>query len=210
MNRRALPRTDSLRRTLAQEAARLMAEHGIRDFLTAKRKAAERLGVFDAGKLPRNHEIQDALVEYQRLFGGEEHARALLAKRSAAIAAMNLLAEFRPRLVGAVLLGTASSHNDIQLHLFADRAETVSFFLFDREIPHEFFDRRMKYSADRVIAHPGLRFEIGDQLVEAVVFSHDGIRQAPMSVIDGKPMRRADAAEVRALVGQAELTDDRG
>ena len=32
-------RTDKLRRALAQEAARIMAEHGIRDFLVAKRKA---------------------------------------------------------------------------------------------------------------------------------------------------------------------------
>jgi len=31
------PRADHLRRALAQEAARLMAEHGVRDFLFAKR-----------------------------------------------------------------------------------------------------------------------------------------------------------------------------
>ena len=45
MNRRASPRKGNLRRALAQEAARIMAQHGIHDFLTAKRKAAERLGV---------------------------------------------------------------------------------------------------------------------------------------------------------------------
>jgi len=51
-----------------------MAEHGIRDFLIAKRKAAERMGVTDvAAVLPRNVEIEDALAEYQRLFGGESH-----------------------------------------------------------------------------------------------------------------------------------------
>ncbi len=202
MHRKNLPRPDNLRRTVAQEAARLMAEHGIRDFLTAKRKAAERLGVFDSGQLPRNSEIQAALIEYQRLFGGEEHAQELLAQRTAALAAMELLAEYQPRLVGAVLLGTATAHHDIQLHLFADSAETVSFMLFDRNIRHEFFERRLKYSADRIIAHPGLRFEIDDHTVEAVVFSHDGVRQSPVSVVDGKPTRRADAAEVRALLAQ--------
>ena len=35
---------EGLRSTLANEAARLMAEEGIRDFGLAKRKAAERLG----------------------------------------------------------------------------------------------------------------------------------------------------------------------
>ena len=38
-------RAEDLRRALAQEAARIMAEHGIEDFLQAKRKAADRLGV---------------------------------------------------------------------------------------------------------------------------------------------------------------------
>ena len=33
------PRAENLRRALAQEAARIMSEHGIRDFLTAKRFA---------------------------------------------------------------------------------------------------------------------------------------------------------------------------
>jgi hypothetical protein len=48
------PRAENLRRALAQEAARIMAEHGIRDFLTAKRKAADRFGVTDGNVLPRN------------------------------------------------------------------------------------------------------------------------------------------------------------
>ena len=63
-------RVENLRRALAQEAARLMAEHGIRDFLVAKRKAAERLGVIDGvALLPKNSEIESALAEYQRDHG---------------------------------------------------------------------------------------------------------------------------------------------
>ena len=38
-------RGDMLRRAVADEAARLMIEHGLDDFGTAKRKAAERFGV---------------------------------------------------------------------------------------------------------------------------------------------------------------------
>ena len=41
-----------------------MAEHGVRDFLFAKRKAAERFGVVDSSVLPRNTEIEEALQEY--------------------------------------------------------------------------------------------------------------------------------------------------
>src|SRR6185312_3043134 len=98
MTKRNPSRTDNLRRALAQEAARIMAEHGIRDFLVAKRKAAERFGVADgAALLPKNSEIESALAEYQRLFGGESHLSALHAQRVAALSAMRYLREFSPR-----------------------------------------------------------------------------------------------------------------
>ena len=72
-----LTRTRERRHRLAHEAARLMAEGGIRDYHQAKLKAAERLGIHDDASLPRNREIEDALREYQRLFTGESHAEGL-------------------------------------------------------------------------------------------------------------------------------------
>jgi hypothetical protein len=194
------PRAENLRRALAQEAARIMSEHGIRDFLTAKRKAAERYGVTDGSVLPRNTEIEEALAEYQRLFGGTRHDETLAAQRNAALSAMQLLSEFEPRLVGAVLSGTATEHNDIQLHLFSERAESVTFRLMDMGIDHEVVERRVRYGADRVVAYPGVHFEYDDQVVDATVFPVDGIRQAPVSPVDGKPMRRIDAAELEVLL----------
>jgi hypothetical protein len=194
-------RAENLRRALAQEAARLMAEHGIRDFLVAKRKAAERLGVIDgAALLPKNSEIEAALAEYQRLFGGASHLEALDGKRRAALSAMRYLREFAPRLVGPVLSGTATAHAEVQLHLFADRVETVTLKLLDEGIPHELTEKRLKLNAELVRPFPGVRFEIDDQPIEATVFPTDGIRQAPVSPVDGRPMRRADAFEVEALL----------
>ena len=74
MGRRPGGRGDALRMTIAQEAARLIAEHGIHDYGLAKRKAAERLGVdTDCAVLPRNVEVEAALMERQRLFGGNSH-----------------------------------------------------------------------------------------------------------------------------------------
>ena len=61
MSRRPNPRADLLRQAVAEEAARIMREQGVDDFLLAKRKAAERLGVTDASILPRNTEIEAAL-----------------------------------------------------------------------------------------------------------------------------------------------------
>jgi hypothetical protein len=203
MSRKLPPRQEeNLRRALAQEAARVMAEHGVRDFLFAKRKAAERFGVVDGSVLPRNTEIEAALAEYQRLFGGDDHVESLLAQRLAAVEAMRWLRDFQPRLVGPVLHGTATLHHDVQLHVFADRAESVAFRLMDQGVPYEVSEKRLKLNADRVLAQPSLQFEIDAQGIEVVVFPLDGIRQAPVSPVDGKPMRRADLTEVEALIAE--------
>lgn len=180
-----------------------MAEHGIRDFFVAKRKAAERLGVNDGvAALPKNTEIETALAEYQRLFGRETHEESLLAQRRAALAAMQQLREFEPRLVGPVLSGTATEHSEVQLHLFADCAESVALKLIDHGIAHEVTERRVRMSPERILAYPGLRFEVADQAIDVTVFPTDGIRQAPVSPVDGRPMKRASAVEVEALLEQ--------
>ncbi|HKE45875.1 MAG TPA: hypothetical protein VKB41_15190 [Steroidobacteraceae bacterium] len=197
---RAWTRAEQMRRAIAQEAARIMSEHGIDDYLLAKRKAAERLGVTDGATLPKNTEIEAALVEYQRLFAADTHSQSLRDQRRAALLAMQLLEEFEPRLVGPVLAGTATEHADVDLHLFADRAEAVTLKLMDRGIPHELVERRVKMHLDRTVNFPAVRFEAGEHTIDATVFPRDGIRQAPFSPVDGRPMRRANHAELQALI----------
>jgi hypothetical protein len=200
MSRRPNPRADLLRQAVAEEAARIMREQGVDDFLLAKRKAADRLGVTDASILPRNTEIEAALVAHQRLFASDRHEADLAALRRSALEAMRLMSDFQPRLVGPVLTGTASAHSEINLHLFTESPEAVSIRLEERGVPHEVLERRLRYERDRVVTYPALRFVAGRQTVDAVVFPLDGIRQAPSSPVDGKPMRRASAAEVEALL----------
>lgn len=193
-------RAEDLRRALAQEAARIMAEHGIEDFLQAKRKAAGRLGVNDVAVLPKNTEIEEALRERQRLFGRDSHDDTLREQRRLALDAMRMLDEFQPRLVGSILNGTATHHSDINLHLFADSSESVAIRLIDIGVPHEFYERRVKMDAERSITYPALRFDANGRTVDATVFPIDGIRQSPYSPVDGRPMKRADAREVSALI----------
>ena len=177
-----------------------MAQQGIGDFLQAKRKAAERLGVDDAAVLPKNIEIEAALREYQRLFGGQSHDKTLKEQRKIALQAMQMLREFQPRLVGPVLTGTATDHSEINLHVFADTSESVVLKLMDIGVPHEVHERRVRMDAERTLAYPALRFESRDWVIDATVFPIDGIRQAPYSPVDGKPMKRADAREVLDLI----------
>jgi len=200
MSRRPNPRAELMRQAVADEAARIMREQGVDDYLLAKRKAADRLGVTDASILPRNTEIEAALVAHQRLFAADRHEADLAALRRSALEAMRLMADFQPRLVGPVLTGTASPHSEINLHVFTESPEAVSIRLEERGVPHEVLERRLRYERDRTVSYPALRFVAGHQTVDAVVFPLDGIRQAPSSPVDGKPMRRASAAEVEALL----------
>ena len=193
-------RADMLRLALAREAARLMIEHGLPDYGLAKRKAAARLGVTDHAVLPKNTEIEQAMAEHQRLFVPEAHASELFEMRRAALEAMRLLADFEPRLVGPLLSGTATAHNDITLHLFVDTPETVAVQLLDRGIPHEFAERRIKMQRDELVAYPAVRFTAGPHAVDATIFPLDGIRQSPLGPVDGRPMRRATAHEVEGLL----------
>ena len=193
-------RSEQLRQALAQEAAKIMSEQGIGDFFLAKRKAAERMGIRDLAVLPKNTEIEAALVERQRLFSNEAHDQELSELRRTSLRLMQLLKQFQPRLVGPVLSGTASRHSEISLHLFADQPESVAFRLLEDGVQHQLGEKKLRYEPGRTVAYPSYRFIAGNHPVEAVVFPIDGIRQSPSSPVDGKPMHRADAAELRTLL----------
>lgn len=186
-----------MRQRVAQEAARIMAEEGINDYLLAKRKAAERLGAPDTRNLPRNREIQDALIDRQRLFGGARQEALVRELRSAAVEAMRFLQRFKPRLVGSVLHGTATEHSDINLHLFAETAEDVVFFLMEHDIPFESTDRRFRFGREEYVSVPVYRVVAGDTVVDLSVFPIKGLREAPRSPVDGQPMERGGIAIVQ-------------
>lgn len=196
---------DDSRRLLTQEAARIMSEEGVRDFLFAKRKAAERLG-FDPRSLhlPTNLEVEEALAEHQRLFRSDTQPKNLRHLRETARNALRLFASFNPRLVGPVLSGTASEHAIVYLHLFSDLAEEVAVFLMEKGIPYEHAARKLKSGAGVQREYPVYKFVAGDVPIEATVFEVDGIREAPMSPVDGRPMRRGSLRDVELLLAVSE------
>lgn len=188
------------RQVVAQEAARIIVDHGVRDYRAAKQKAAERLGLSTRGSLPGNAEIEAAVVEHLELFGGDEHKDQLRLMRVAALSAMQLLHGFSPRLVGPVLAGTADENSQVNLHVFSDSPEQVAEELNDLGIQCRGYERRLKSRHDQSELVPGFEFHHNHQAVAATVFPFDGLRQAPLSPIDGKPMRRADYNAVQMLV----------
>ena len=194
--------SDSIRarQIVAQEAARIIVNHGVRDYRVAKQKAAERLGMNGRGSLPGNAEVEAAITEHLQIFGGEAHDNLLRLMRTAAISAMEMLADFSPRLVGPVLAGTADENSAVNLHVFADSPELIAMEIGDRGIQLRAYERRLKTRRGQIEMYAGFEFSHCNETIQATVFPVDGIRQAPMSPIDGRPMKRVDLDAVQELL----------
>lgn len=194
-------------RDLVHECARIVCEEDVLDYRAAKLKAMQRLGLSPRSAMPDNASIQAAVVEYQRIFGGQDYAERLIALRRAAVQAMKLLAEFNPRMVGAAISGAITAAHRVQVQVFVDRPEAVDFFLGSRDIPYEQDERDYRYPDGREQAVPLARFEAGEIGVDIALFGLDDLRRTPLSPADGLPMKRLKLAEAEALaaIGAAEI-----
>ena len=192
---------------LVQEAARILCEEAVLDYRAAKLKAAQRLGLGSRAALPDNASVQAAVIEYQRLFGGRDYAERLRALRATAVQAMRLLAEFQPRLTGAAVSGAITEAHRLQLHVFADKAESLDLYFEDRGIPYRQDDRLYRYPSGDEEQVPLLRFEAGEIGVDVAMFGAEDLRRTPLSPSDGLPMKRLDLGQAEALarVGVEEI-----
>jgi hypothetical protein len=191
---------DYRRLTLAAEAARIIHEEGLTDFRSAKAKAAERLGMGRESALPNNAEIDAALAERTRIFHHDTQPELLQALRRAAVDVMRDLSPFHPRLVGDVLSGNATVHSTVDLHLFSDTVEEVGSALERLGIRHRDIARRFRLRRDEVEPFPGYRFSMHDCDFSCAVFPLRMRGHAPLSPVDGRPMRRAGLKELADLL----------
>lgn len=197
-------RSENLRRKIAIEAARLMAEHGVKDFLSAKRKAGEKFGVSNGNNMPKNSEIEAALVEHQRLFQADSQPQQLKKFREAALDGMKFFEIFKPRLVGSVLRGTAGPHSDVNLHIFAP-TESFVHFLQQHKIPVDQKQRRYRFgkNKDGSVKEkdiPVFQFMAGEVPFDVAVFDEKAERDIPLSKVDGNPEERASLSVLQKLL----------
>lgn len=192
-------RTDYRRTTIADEAARIMIEKGMSDYRLAKAKACERLGL-SAGPLPSNDEVEAALATRNRIFHSDSHTVQLRRLREAALEVMGRLQSFSPRLVGSVLSGTATAHSAIDLHLYTDTPETVGVQLGVLGLDHRPIQFQHRWRKGKSEAVPGYRFYTNEFEYMAAVFPERRRAHAPLSRVDGRPMRRANRREVSRLL----------
>lgn len=192
--------SNRMRESITQEAARIMAEEMLHDFRLAKQKACERLGYDGRSGLPGNDEIQAALQRYISLFKSDTQPGLLRELRQAALEAMEFLEPFQPRLVGAVLKGTADRFSPVNLHVFADPVERILQFLIGKNIPYDLGNRRFIYRNGRQEEVMLCQFSAGERRFELSLFPLVGLRESPSSTVDGKPIERASIQDVKALL----------
>ncbi len=197
---RHIRKTKQIKREVAAEAARIIATEGQYNYHAAKRKAADRIGVNERLALPANLDVQEALLAYLNLYGGDEHRENLLRMRGAAIEAMQFLEPLRSRLVGAVLDGTAGRHARITLHVFCDTPDSIVHLMMERNVPFGQEQRQIRWhdGGQRIV--PLVVVERDPFTVEMLIFDDLQLRQAPPCPIDGKPQKRATVAEVEKLL----------
>lgn len=187
-------RASTMRRSIASLAARLMAEDGIADYGLAKRKAARQLGAPESEALPNNAEIEVELRAYQSLYQGEEQRQRLRELRTAALAAMQLLQDFRPYLTGAVLDGTAGRYASVEIEAFPESAKDVEIFLLNRNIPYTHAEpRRSGYETPDAI----LLFDYAGAAFSLAIFDPAVERSQRRN---GRTVERARAEAVAALL----------
>lgn len=187
------------RSRVIHEAARIICEDGTTDYRLAKQKAVERLGLGFGTPLPSNADVQSAVLRHQRMFGGRAYAERLRKLRETAVQAMHLLADFEPRLVGAVASGATSDEHRVQLHCFSDSPEQVDWLLESRGIPFEVSARRHRYPDGGSAEVPVLNFMADDVGISVSVFPEGEQRRAPLSPVDGLPIKRLERRAVEAL-----------
>lgn len=171
-----------------------MAEDGITDYGTAKRKAARSLGAGEGEALPTNEEVETELRAWQSLYQEGEQRERLHDLRTTALEVMQLLAEFNPYLSGGALDGTAGRYSAVEIDLYADSSKDVEIMLLSNGISYDTLDNR------RIGVDAQLQLEWNDLPILISVYPPAAERQQPKSPHGGRGRHRARAEAVLELL----------
>jgi hypothetical protein len=189
-----------LRQQIAWEAARLMYDRQESEYYRAKLKAARRLGHgwTKPADLPSNAEVRDQVQLLARMHEGDARRDNLRGMRLAALAMMERLERFRPRLIGSVLTGHIRQGSDVDIHLFSDSVEAVGHALEQHGLPYD-VERKLvrKHGEARTYTHVHVPAEF---TFELTVYAASEAHYVFKSSITGKPIERASIAELRQLL----------
>lgn len=192
-------------RRLALEAARLMVERVETEYLHAKERAILMLGLPYNTPYPTNKQIKECIRQLtQKAMGAEAMAGRVRTMRELAEEFMSVLEDFDPYLIGSTLSGQIRESSDIDLHVYCDHFLEVQGRL--QAFGYEGVEEELVENQKGTFVH--LRWmeerEGREYPVEITVHSWKQRGEVFYSSITGKPMKRADLAKVRAMVGKGQ------
>jgi hypothetical protein len=131
------------RTELAQQAAALIADHGL-TYQEARIKAAEQLFGRQVPRdvMPDQRELDAALLEHLTLFDDEAHRQRRAQLRQACLGLMFALKDFSPYVTGAAWKGIVSEHAHGHLQLFHDDNKSVAIELLNQGLKHDIAEVR--------------------------------------------------------------------
>ncbi len=189
-----------LRRQIVWQAARLMYSRQESEYYRAKMKAARQIcqGWVKPADLPSNAEIRDEIQALARLYEGPRRMDELREMRLEALRMMRLLRRFRPRLIGSVLTGHVRRGSDIDIHVFSDSAQAVTWTLDQEAVIYDMQRKRVrKHGEERIFTH----IHIQDRFpFELTVYAEQLAHYVFKSSITGKAMERASIAELEGFL----------
>ena len=193
-------KASQVRRAIAAEAARIMSTQSQFNYLVAKQKAIERLGINVRTTMPSNAEVESALRAYQGFYGSQQRIDSLQRKREVALKVMRSLDLFNPRLAGPVLEGTANENARVTLHVFNDPPDAVVMHLIEKGQSYRSEQRKIRWYNGSYRQVQILVTDVEGIEVELLLFDYLDLRQAPPSPINGRPQKRAPVSELECLL----------
>ena len=118
--------------------------------------------------------------------------------RLEALAMMQRLAPFRPRLIGSTLTGHVRQGSDIDLHVFSDTTEAVTHVLDDEGLAYTVERKQVrKHGEERIFTH----IHVVDRFpFELTIYADDKAHYVFKSSITGKAIERASIAELEQFL----------
>ena len=129
--------------SVANLAAQLIMENGIKDYLYAKKKAAKSLGINENANLPTNSQIDKAIDEFNKIFNPNIDIEFLQQFKTQALEVMSIFKSFKPHLMDQLSQGIIPKFPEIKINLFADNLKDVEYVLLNSELSYDFKEVKM-------------------------------------------------------------------
>jgi len=128
----------NIKLSVANLAAQLIMEEGIKDYLYAKKKAAKSLGINENANLPTNSQIDKAIDEFNKIFSPNIDIEFLQQFKTQALEVMSIFKNFKPHLMNHLSQGVIPKFPEIKINLFADNLKDVEYVLLNSQLSYDF------------------------------------------------------------------------